>query len=343
MTREDVAGDTETDDGRAYLATDEIGREGVEAMCEPLLRGTRGLSQRGPGETTATVIRPYVPGTDASMTIDAGLQHDVQELFKHAVVPDGGGEHIPATLDMHGAAVVLDVATGQVLAMASNPGFDLDRLDEQYPSLLSDTLDAPLRNRATVDELRAGVDGQADDRSGRNHRQRDHPDAGHRVHRVFVPVRRLTPAAEWPVLDRQRIQAMADRPQPGRRPPPDPGAACRQIRQPRRLAVLLRRNRAELQHLFRDSGPTALGRDGVVKWYSNFGFGRKTGIGILESAGRRPDQFRELAGTASDDDLLRRYRAGPRLGDAAAGVQRGGRRSPAAGSGFAPRWSCRTR
>ena len=57
---------------------------------------------------------------------------------------------------MHAAAVVLDVRTNQVLALASNPTFDVNELDTRYAALAADTLEGPLLNRAVVDAVNPG-------------------------------------------------------------------------------------------------------------------------------------------------------------------------------------------
>jgi membrane peptidoglycan carboxypeptidase len=50
--------------------------------------------------------------------------------------------------DMQGAVVLVNAQTGEVLAMASHPGYDPGKLD-QIGSQLSSTKEAPLLNRAT--------------------------------------------------------------------------------------------------------------------------------------------------------------------------------------------------
>jgi len=106
------------------------GTGGVEEAFDAVLRGEAGrtawqaawddLLQRPPS------------GQDVQVTLDADLQVQAQRALRgHA-----------------GAVVLLDAASGDVLAMASNPTFAPERLDERWEELSEDA-NAPLVNRAT--------------------------------------------------------------------------------------------------------------------------------------------------------------------------------------------------
>lgn len=58
--------------------------------------------------------------------------------------------------DQNGAVVLLSVPDGQVLAMASHPGYDPNRLDENFETLVNDE-SAPLLNRATQGQYQPGM------------------------------------------------------------------------------------------------------------------------------------------------------------------------------------------
>ncbi|MEZ6235573.1 MAG: penicillin-binding transpeptidase domain-containing protein [Phycisphaerales bacterium] len=114
----------------AYRAGDLAGVRGIEAFCEDDLRGLRGMRivRHDTGESSQT---PAAPGRDVTLTIDAMLQARVQAIMS----PDLGlarvqawhGNHAVATgAALNGAAVVLDVDTGEVLAMVSTPGVTQD-------------------------------------------------------------------------------------------------------------------------------------------------------------------------------------------------------------------------
>src|ERR1043166_2025558 len=58
--------------------------------------------------------------------------------------------------EMHGAAVVIDVPTGEVRALGSYPTYDLNEFDSLYPKLIKDRQNKPLLNRATQTALEPG-------------------------------------------------------------------------------------------------------------------------------------------------------------------------------------------
>jgi peptidoglycan glycosyltransferase len=106
------------------------GTGGIEAAFDEELRGEAGRSRWE--EAWADLLHRHPHGEDVKLALDADLQRLAQE---------GLGSEA-------GAAVLLDVATGQVLAMASAPTFDPARLEEMWEALREDP-GAPLLNRAT--------------------------------------------------------------------------------------------------------------------------------------------------------------------------------------------------
>ena len=142
---------------RAYRNNDLIGRGGLEELCEPLLRGSRGRDQEEI-DSNGLIVKQHddrSPGRDISSTIDIDLQKDIEQAFRHLNVKrDKDAPDLFA--DMHGAAVIIDVASGDVRALVSAPGFDLNTLDEHNSALLQDDLNHPLLNRATMDMIETG-------------------------------------------------------------------------------------------------------------------------------------------------------------------------------------------
>lgn len=154
VTREDLQNDEETDELRQYLPFDQVGRAGLEALFEPQLRGRRGKLVRLAGQQEVVETIEAVTGNNVQTTIDIDLQAKIQNLFAKArfEVSKGVYEVSP----MHGAAVVIDVPTGEVRALASYPTFDPNTIDIDLPKLLEDEINLPLINRATMSMLEPG-------------------------------------------------------------------------------------------------------------------------------------------------------------------------------------------
>ncbi len=114
-----------------YEGGDQIGISGIEQSYEDILRGIKGRAtyEVDPlGRPVATVERiDYIPGNDLYLTLDIELQAKAEELLYQAImdrrqvsVETGSTEKFNAP---GGAVVILDAATGGLLAMASYPTF----------------------------------------------------------------------------------------------------------------------------------------------------------------------------------------------------------------------------
>jgi cell division protein FtsI/penicillin-binding protein 2 len=135
---------------RRYWPTDLAGRAGVEALCEKTLRGTRGKIDRVAKTDTVVDQVDSVPGRNVTLSIDILLQQDIEnEFVKTRVHRDKDTGAMETRYNQHGAAVVIKVDTGEVLALVSNPGFDPKDLQTQYAALAADELNRPLLDRAT--------------------------------------------------------------------------------------------------------------------------------------------------------------------------------------------------
>lgn len=156
VNREDLRADPNVggDELRKYYPNDLIGRTGIEALGEPMLRGSRGSDEQIIGEEKIINTLAAVPGRDVRMTIDIELQAQIQMSFERARTtnPDGTVDIHP----MHGAAVVIDIPTGQVRALVSYPTFDPNQFEEKYAELSKDEINRPLMNRATQAQLEPG-------------------------------------------------------------------------------------------------------------------------------------------------------------------------------------------
>lgn len=137
---------------RRGLAMDAvIGQSGLEAAYDDLLRGQDGrvLVNTGfDGAVRRTVpLREASPGATLVLTVDSALQKELQNALLSQIEvlrttkAAGAGRECRA-----GAAVVVDVQTGGILAAASVPGFDLNRYRADYAALSADAA-APLLDR----------------------------------------------------------------------------------------------------------------------------------------------------------------------------------------------------
>ena len=137
---------------RRGLAMDAvIGQSGLEAAYDDLLRGQDGrvLVNTGfDGAVRRTVpLREAAPGATLVLTVDSALQKELQNALLSQIEAlrttkaAGAGRECRA-----GAAVVVDVQTGGILAATSVPGFDLNRYRADYAALSADAA-APLLDR----------------------------------------------------------------------------------------------------------------------------------------------------------------------------------------------------
>lgn len=141
-----------------YRPGDLRGSWGIEKSQEWRLRGTRGLRIRDNiTRQTVKTIEP-VPGRDVMISLDINLQARIQALMGHD--PRVGlmrrqqwheARELPANMlgrPLNGAAVVMDVATGQIRAAVSVPGITRSGLQDDYERLHKDRVNMPLLNRA---------------------------------------------------------------------------------------------------------------------------------------------------------------------------------------------------
>ena len=132
-----------------YSINDQVGRTGIERALDSLLRGIDGeqvLVRRRGSEDEAKDLeellaamkpRATVPGLSVRLTLDLELQRAAKVAMRHV---------------HSGAAVALDVRTGEVLAMYSKPSFDPNswsgRLTPEIKARVDASFFAPLLNKA---------------------------------------------------------------------------------------------------------------------------------------------------------------------------------------------------
>ncbi len=143
-----------------YKEGDRIGKMGVERTYDRYLRGLRGLKKvvrNRQGEIIRTeIIREPKSGDDVVLTLNTGLQDQVQDLLDESLqeLREGTEEQPAEQTDpaSGGCIVVLDVRTGAIVATASAPRYDLNLLlhptPEEWQAVLNDPR-RPLFPRAT--------------------------------------------------------------------------------------------------------------------------------------------------------------------------------------------------
>lgn len=134
---------------RSYQLGDTVGRAGIEAVMESVLRGSRGLERRRAGGEVLERIDPR-PGKDVILTLDVPLQSEVEAfLARPANLPEGYGTP-------RGAAVVIDLADGGILALASTPRYNPNTFFADYSDLVTDEANTPLVHRAISGQTSLG-------------------------------------------------------------------------------------------------------------------------------------------------------------------------------------------
>ena len=127
-----------------FTNVDDAGQEGLELAFDHWLAGQNGAKrviQDRYGRIVQDVesIRPVRPGRDLVLSIDLRLQYIAYRELKAAIRDQRASA---------GTAVVLDVATGEVLAMVNQPAFNPNDRDHLTPAMY--------RNRAATDMIEPG-------------------------------------------------------------------------------------------------------------------------------------------------------------------------------------------
>lgn len=164
MSEEDMEKYRPQDENSGYDYDTKVGRDGAEYTFEDWLHGTNGtarVTRTASGTITSTVYtEDPVPGNHVYLTIDIQLQEAVERILETGIYElqlkrdeDNAKYTMEGKLDevrediQGGAIVVVDVKTGEPLAIASYPTFDLSSIIEDYSDLLEAEND-PLFNRA---------------------------------------------------------------------------------------------------------------------------------------------------------------------------------------------------
>ncbi len=127
-----------------FTNIDDRGQEGLELAFEDALRGSAGMKRvirdrRGRTVEEVDLVRAAEPGRNLTLTIDRRIQFLAYRELKRALLETGATS---------GSAVVLDVATGEVLAMTNLPSFN--------PNAVGLGNRDAHRNRAVTDVIEPG-------------------------------------------------------------------------------------------------------------------------------------------------------------------------------------------
>lgn len=136
----------------SYRLPDYRGRLGIEVAYDDYLRGRAGVKSVGINSVgyrqNENIWQPAEPGSNVVLTLDIVVQRKAERELQISG---------PAT---RGALVVMEVQTGDILAMASSPTIDPNHSIQGYPpgelARRRDEMLAPEKNRATQENYAPG-------------------------------------------------------------------------------------------------------------------------------------------------------------------------------------------
>ena len=296
VNADDLLTDPNPKDGlRKYLPNDLIGRAGVEALADQALRGSRGRIDRLIGDDRIIENIPPARGQDVMITVDMALQKQVEDAFRVMRWRDKETDAIVEEHEMHGAAVVIDVPTGQVRALVSYPTYDLNTFDEQFAKLADDYRRKPLMNRATQTAVEPGS--------------------------TVKPIVGIGAITDGIISAGQGIECTGYMIVNGK--PVHHGGRCWTASIYGHLGdELVRHHRLPTQdphpsghltfsdalqrscNIYFESLGATMRMNNLCRWYRTFGLGQKTGLGIPEWSGRLPDSVKTARAVRFDPSLL---------------------------------------
>ena len=141
------------DNGNQYFRSETIGKTGLEIQYDTFLRGEPGIRtvivDRKEAVTRESQNTKPVAGDHLVTSLDVRLQASAEKALKDAVLRGRANGY---TSDS-GAAVVMDIKTGRILALASYPTYDPNAWErgltvQQASDLFSEKKSVPALNRA---------------------------------------------------------------------------------------------------------------------------------------------------------------------------------------------------
>ena len=139
---------------KGYSMNALVGKSGVEQAFEQYLHGSSGLKKTTVSSTGEILNRYYVtepvPGNNVELSIDISLQAVAEQSLEKVILDlrENGVGRNKEGKDARGGAVVVQLCkTGEILAMASYPTYDISTFNQDYETLSEDEMN-PLFNRA---------------------------------------------------------------------------------------------------------------------------------------------------------------------------------------------------
>lgn len=226
-----------------YSITDEIGESGIESACESYLRGIPGektITIDGEGNVTEEITKQPIQGDTIVLTIDKDLQRIATDKLAKICAE--------VSYMSTGAVVVEDCNTGEVLAAASYPSYDLADYYKNYSKLAADK-QAPLYNRFALSCYAPGS--------------------------TFKPMMAAASLQEGVVTDATKYTCTANF-QVG-----EMSFGCREVHGSENVYTALR----DSCNIYFYNCAQSLGIEKMNMYASMFGLGQKTGVEIPESSG----------------------------------------------------------
>lgn len=155
---------SELENNTEYNQNDIIGKTGIEKVFEKYLKGKDGTKQIDMSVdgvvTDEYISEEAVSGSDVVLTIDADLQKSTEDALAKGIASIQSKRKSKEKEAKEGAAVVINVKTGEILAMASypnyNPSLFTDGISQaNWDSYLNDDRH-PLVNKAIADQSAPG-------------------------------------------------------------------------------------------------------------------------------------------------------------------------------------------
>ncbi len=140
----------ESDKENNYSINSLIGKDGIEKLCESYLKGKDGRTSSEQSIDSNGVYHsneiPAKQGNNIILTLDYDLQKAAEDALEEIIT--GIGKYSSTAIAPSGGSVVaIDVNSGEILALASYPDYNIKTFDKDYNELYQNK-QKPMFNRA---------------------------------------------------------------------------------------------------------------------------------------------------------------------------------------------------